>query len=131
MTYTVNCAPTLHLPLDRMGEEDETFDRNTNISGCDKEFLNGFAEKGVDRQLQSDKGRGDPSLLMQVELQDGDTQFKVMETDGTLLFDTLESIFLNSSILYQLSDSVLLGISSSWLNDFLTLVHIIPRVMTL
>jgi hypothetical protein len=71
-----------------MGEEDETFDRNTNISGCDKEFLNGLVEKGVDRQLQGDKGNGDPSLLMQVELQDGDTQFKVMETDGTLQFDT-------------------------------------------
>jgi hypothetical protein len=82
----VNCAQTLHLPLERMGEEDETFDRNTNISGCDKEFVNGFVEKGVDRQLQGDKGKGDPSLLMQVELQDGDTQFKVMETD--VQFDT-------------------------------------------
>jgi hypothetical protein len=67
-----------------MGEEDETFDRNKNISSNANDAgdsLNGFAEKGVDRQLQGDKGNGDPSLLMQVELQDGDTQFKVMEID--------------------------------------------------
>jgi hypothetical protein len=63
-----------------MGEEDETFDRSRNISSNDN-------DTGFDRQL-GDKGKGDPSLLMQVELQDGDTQFKVMETDGALQFDT-------------------------------------------